>query len=96
MDKQQLKTGIAIVNLIEVTEKALTDLNDWIESGSRSVGGDSYDKDNHYNLCISAFKDGSGYQLNLSRYMGNTALLEVIKTELERQLKVFKEDLAKL
>ena len=96
MNEQQLKTGQAILKLIQKTEEALNNLNSWVDTASPSVGGDEYEKDNHYNLFIGAYKDGSGIRLDLSRYMGNTALLELIQAELERQLAKFKQDFANL
>jgi len=92
MNERQLKTGQAILKLIQKTEDALNILNPWIQDASLSVGGDDYEKDNHYHLSIGAYKDGSGAHLDLSRYMGNTALLELIQAELERQLAKFKQD----
>ena len=96
MNEQQLKTGQAILKLIQKTEDALNILKPWIQDASLSVGGDEYEKDNHYNLSIGTYKDGSGDRLDLSRYMGNTALLEVIQAALERQLAQFKQDFANL
>ena len=97
MIEQQLKTGKAILDLIKVTEKALEDLDEWMADSSKpSCGGEDYKQDSNYNLCISAYKDGSGESLNLYRYFGNTALLEVIKAELEKQLAEFKADFAAL
>ncbi len=96
MNEQQLKTGKAILTLIQKTEEALNNLNSWIDTASPSVGGDEYEKDNHYNLFIGAYDDRSGKRLDLSRYMGNTALLELIQAELERQLAKFKQDFANL
>jgi hypothetical protein len=96
MNEQQLKTGKAILFLIQKTEEALNTLNRWIDTARPSVGGEEYEKDNHYNLFIGAYKDGSGTRLNLERLMGNTALLELIQAELERQLAKFKQDFANL
>lgn len=98
MIEQQLKTGKAILDLIKVTEKALEDLDKWMirSSGKISHGGEDYERDSNYSLCISEFSDGSGPQLYLYRCVGNTALLGVIKKELERQLAKFKADFAAL
>jgi hypothetical protein len=99
MIEQQLKTGKAILDLIKVTEKALEDLDKWmVDSANKpSCGGEDYKQDSNYNLFISAYKDGSGESsLNLYRYYGNTALLGVIKAELEKQLAEFKADFAAL
>ena len=96
MNEQQLKTGQALLKLIQKTEDALNILNPWVNNSSLNIGGDEYEKDNHYNLFIGAYSDGSGTRLDLSRYMGNTALLELIQAELERQLAKFKQDFANL
>ena len=98
MTEQQLKTGKAILDLIKVTEKALEDLDKWmVKSADKiSCGGEDYEQDFNYNLCISEHNDGSGPRLNLYRYVGNTALLGVIKEELERQLAKYKTDFAAL
>jgi len=39
MNEQQLKTGQAILKLIQKTEDALNILNPWIQDASLSVGG---------------------------------------------------------
>ena len=93
-----MKTGKAILDLIKVTEKALEDLDKWMVdcANKTSCGGEDYKQDINYNLYIGPYSDSSGYRLSLSRYFGNTALLRVIKAELEKQLAEFKADFAAL
>ena len=95
MNEQQLEKGKVILELIKVTEKALHDLEGWMaktKSNASSGSITEYERDSNYCLSISANRDGSGPGMNLYRSVGNTALLNVIKSELERQLAQFKAD----
>jgi hypothetical protein len=95
MTEQQLETGKVILELIKVTEKALDNLKGWMEKTKASAEPKStieYGRDSNYCLSISANLNGGWPGMNLYRRTGNTALLEVLKAELERQLAQFRKD----
>lgn len=46
----------------------------------------------HYNLIISGYGHGDEIKADLTRYYGNTALLNVIKDELSKQLEELKAE----
>lgn len=95
MNEQQLEKGKVILELIKVTEKALNDLENWMAKTKANASSGSiteYEKDSNYCLSINANLNGGGPGMNLYRRAGNTALLNVIKAELERQLAQFKAD----
>jgi len=60
----------------------------------------TYKQDDNYNLYISRYYKDTvnriNYRINLSRHFGNTAILKLIKDELESQLESFKKDFDEL
>jgi hypothetical protein len=92
MTPEKLEKGNQLLKLIEKTEEALNNFVKLIESGKPLTGGDGYKTDMHYNLCISEYRDGSGIKADLSRYFGNTVLLNIISNEISRQLEEMKAD----
>lgn len=62
MNINQLKRVKELIGLIETTEKAINDMENWILNSRKSVG--SSVSDMNYNLCVCEHEDGSGNQLN--------------------------------
>lgn len=96
MTKGKLEKAGDLYELIVTTKRELKKLNHWINlSGVKNIGG-HYDNDYNYNLTICEHSDGSGSSINLNRYFGNTALLNMIANRLERQLHLFETEFANL
>jgi len=99
MTEKQVKIGNELIRLIDVTKCGIESIEKWIAKSKQpdlSSNNCEYDRDKNYNLTICEQKDGSGNSLNLSRYMGNSRMLEIIRDELISQLKTYKTDLENL
>jgi hypothetical protein len=87
MNIEQMNCGKELLELIKVTENGLRILKG-IEL--RDSPDKAMYKDRLYSLHISEWRDGPGGAY-LARYCGNERLLNVIITELEKQLTEFQE-----
>lgn len=96
MTPEQLEKAKQIMPLIEATREAIAELDEWMQSSKQSCGGERYKSDKNFNLHVAEHRDCSGRRLNLSRYFGNTRLLEVIYDELVKQLAEFERDFSEL
>lgn len=88
MTKEDLKYGNELEKLISITEKAVKNLKKWIDKSNKKNFGATL-VDNNYYFYISEHKDGSGCNIDLSRYYGNTELMTVILDTLESQLATY-------
>jgi len=93
MNIKQLDKGNELLVLIKITENALENIKNFIPQNRNKQR--EYD-DKLYNLCISKHEDGSGNNVDLTRYYGNERLIEVIRKELEKQLMEFSDEFSKL
>ena len=93
MNIKQLNKGNELLALIKVTEKALEDINKFTPEDRESQR--EYD-DKLYWLYFSKHEDGSGNNVDLTRYYGNERLIKVIREELERQLEEISDEFSKL
>ena len=84
MKIEQIERGNELIKLIEVTDKAISSMED--------LNG----LDEHYWLNICQQKDGSGIRAELQRNEGNKDLKNVILNELKKQLNEFKDEFEKL
>lgn len=96
MTNEKIEQGIEIQKLIEVTSKALNEIERMIDDVRSKTDNKLYKEDEHYWLSISQHKDGSGINVDLHRYYGNTRLLAVIRNELRKQLDEFELDFERL
>jgi|SRR6056297_928402 len=103
MNRNKLKTGNEIIELIDTTKQAIKELDLYIkdsEEWSKHDESYTYKQDDNYNLYISRYYKDTvnriNYRINLSRHFGNTAILKLIKDELESQLESFKKDFDEL
>jgi len=94
MTDDKLEKAKELKVLIDATRGATESLENWQDSSQRGHGARKIDE--NYNLVICKHGDGSGAKLNLTRYYGNTRLLEVIRKELEAQLDEFEKEYAEL
>lgn len=93
MDIEKLQKGQAILELINKTTVALNVLK---KVKPQPLDNGITHGDGLYWFMISEYKDGSGWQADLSRPDGNVELLKVIIAELERQGKQYQEEFEKL
>lgn len=91
MTKEKLKQLNELEEIIETTEKGLENLYEIRKSKRTEKENQHYD-DLLYTLCISKYSDGSGGSAKLSRYEGNSELLDVIIETLEKQLAKFQNE----
>lgn len=89
MTELDLEAGKTLLSLIKTTEKALEQLNKWLDARGVLQFPVS---DKGMNLTISESKGDVGFRLDLNRSTGNPKLLLLIKEELESQLAKFKDD----
>jgi hypothetical protein len=81
--KEKLKRAVELKELIETTELAITTLN---EVSIKTSDDNVVYKEGPYNLSVSEHSDGSGWNLDLSRYYGNGKIIQAIRKELDDQL----------
>lgn len=84
MTDESFKRGVELVKLIDVTRNGLLAIEKMINSSSEC------------RLSISEFSDGSGINARLSRSEGNLKLLDVVTTELRRQIRELEDEFSKL
>jgi hypothetical protein len=93
MNGEILKKGTELSGLILITKKALEEIKKFVPEDRKEQ---AYHDDKLYWLNISEHKDGSGIRADLCRYYGNTRLINVIKNELELQVKELEDEFLKL
>lgn len=93
MTELDLEAGKTLLSLIKTTEKALENLNNWLDAKGVLQFPVS---DKGMSLIISESKGDIGFRLDLNRSAGNPKLLILIKEELESQLAKFKSDFESL
>jgi hypothetical protein len=97
MTQEQIEKGNELFEIKKVTEKAIIEIDNLLaKQRPLNKREKRYFDDGVYWLSISEHKDGSGVKADLCRYQGNWELLNVIKTELERQLKSVVEQIEEL
>lgn len=96
MDDEKLAVVNDLSKLIKTTKKAVEDLQKVKKASTKESVGGHYGRDFNYSLYICECGDGSGFKINLSRYLGNTKLLDVIFNELEKQLLEYESEYKKL
>lgn len=84
MNLKQLEQGNELSKIIKITEDGLYKLKEIQSKRDGKHKLNDFD-DGQYNLVIGEYKDGSSSAI-LSRYMGNTELVDVIIETLEDQL----------
>lgn len=97
MTAEMIEKGIELLKEIDSTDKAIKDINTWIERiNMKKRSSLTYSGDGCYNLMLSEYTDGSGNKAVLSRYRGNMEIIEGVKKILEGQLKALNEELGSL
>lgn len=96
MTKESLEKGNELNTLIEVTSEALKNITDILYNCNGNGRDDKNYEDDNYYLSIYDYTNSGGKKACLNRYKGNTELLEVIKSTLEKQLAFYKDELNKL
>lgn len=92
MTELDLEAGKTLLSLIKTTEKALDQLNKWLNAkGVLNSHGVPNEVEKGLSLSIGESR-GEGFRLDLNRSTGNPKLLLLIKEELESQLAKFKDD----
>lgn len=92
MTELDLEAGKTLLSLIRTTEKALDQLNKWLNArGVLHSSGVPNEVEKGLSLSIGESR-GEGFRLDLNRSAGNPRLLLLIKAELEEQLSTFKRD----
>jgi hypothetical protein len=87
MTNEQLKKGEVLSTIMKTTEQELDNLKDLLDDVElTNKKKENFYDDGLYGLCISQYRDGSGYSAELMRYGGNLRLLKLIIKELELQL----------
>lgn len=95
MTVDKVKKAQELLTLIDTTEKALVGLKEIRKQTRKNKEYRNYD-DGLYSLNIGEYKDGSGKNAELGRYMGNAKLINIIIDEVERQLQAFKSEFEEL
>jgi len=91
------KLGHELVQLIDIQKQAIKDLGEVLLNVSKEDRDDQRILDDKcYQLSLSQYDDGSGWALNLSRYFGNTALLDAIMIQMKKELKSLEDKLKEL
>lgn len=96
MNLEQLKQGQQLAEIIKRTEEGLAKLKELQYKRKEETKRDNVFDDGQYNLFIGPHRDGSGSAAELSRYMGNAELLDIIVNALENQLANFKSQFEEL
>jgi len=89
----QLKEGQELQKLIEITNKGIKNLEGL--KNKRKITLENL-RDGQYSLTICEESDGSGISADLSRYIGNADLLDLIINKLKDQVKDFESKFFKL
>lgn len=95
MTQEKFEQATELLEIIKITESQIKNLYKFRDSKREDREDRHYD-DGLYNLCISRFSDGSGGIAELTRYQGNSELLDVIIETLQKQLKEFKEEFERI
>lgn len=96
MTNETLQKAIKLSKIIDITKSGLEKAYKFKMSKSE-VSASDYCSDGLYGMYIGKYSDNSGdLSMNLCRSYGNVELLSVIIAELERQLKYFEDEYAKL
>lgn len=91
MTNEILETATELKKIIDITDKALGNAYK-LKASIDNIHPDRKYYDGLYGMHIGKHSDNSGISINLCRTTGNEKLLDVIICELERQLKLFKEE----
>jgi len=92
MTKDQIIRGKFLLRLIQTTEKAIKDSENFTNLLPPANNKD----DGMYNLVIFKHSDGSGAAMELNRYLGNLELMENIVKTLQEQLARYEKEFKEL
>ena len=97
MTKEDLKKGVELTKLIDITQKGLEDLKRLkVKAKAKDRNDGNIYEDQLYSFNIGEHKDGSGINASLSRYFGNEELLDTIMDKMQDQIDNWEEILKSL
>lgn len=94
MKLENLSRAVELKILIDQTEKALKEIV--ALKNISAPKDDKFYREGTYGLFLSIHRDGSGHQVDMSRYIGNKDIIIVVESTLKTQLEGFKKEVETL